>query len=329
MTSHDADFFIEIDYVQESPEPSRIFRTLTDLIEVFQNLDSDLVKVVSHKIEPLLLLEYIETGSIRVWLRHVLKDVDDEALKSGDWKKLLGSYLVKAKHAIIKWTEGKTEISDQAEILDLQGELIGLAEETDSLEFPMYGRMPQSQLLEHVKSIGDSTRHLIDGDRIAFSDGKNKTNLNLSLKITPENIRGLLTKETYQNIQNMILKIKKPDFLGNSQWEFRHGSSALYAKIIDEVWLEKFHSGKIRLSPGDALKAKVEVVAHYGHDGGYIDSSYRILEIFSVEHLNQLEAETLNFSVTVLKSSRAKKKRIDKSSGRDRNSSNLPPLLEP
>ena len=66
------------------------------LIESFEEIDKILVTSISSRIKPVLLLENIEAG-LRSWMAEILESVDDDAIKSLDWKKFVGSYLVKAK----------------------------------------------------------------------------------------------------------------------------------------------------------------------------------------------------------------------------------------
>src|SRR6202047_5478333 len=105
----EADFGIEIGFKPGSDAPSRVFRTMTALIEAFETVDRELVNSVA-RVQPVLLLEDIEVGSIKTWLRTQLEALDDQALKSGEWKKVLGIYLVKAKYIIIDFLKGRSTI---------------------------------------------------------------------------------------------------------------------------------------------------------------------------------------------------------------------------
>ncbi len=131
-----ADFCIEIDFNKESEAPSRVFRALSDLIDSFHAFDSDLLKAIDSKIESVVLLEDIQAGSVKTWLRYILDVVDDDALKHIDWKPAVGKYLVKAKYYVIKFIDGKTEITDRKEIDQLNKSLLALAEETDVRQIP-------------------------------------------------------------------------------------------------------------------------------------------------------------------------------------------------
>src|SRR2546421_496258 len=111
-----ADFCIEIDYAKDSPNPSRVFRAMSDLIEALQSVDSTLAESLAIKLEPVLLLEDIEAGSIKAWLAQKIESVDDQALKSGDYKKVIGSYLVKGKYLVVDFLRGKTEIKSGSDV---------------------------------------------------------------------------------------------------------------------------------------------------------------------------------------------------------------------
>jgi hypothetical protein len=96
-----ADFCIQIDFEKHTANPSRIFKAMTELIEAFEALDNHLVESIHPEIEPVAIIEDVDAGSLRAWLSYTLRSADDEALKSGDWKKAVGSYLVKAKYYVL------------------------------------------------------------------------------------------------------------------------------------------------------------------------------------------------------------------------------------
>jgi hypothetical protein len=126
----DYDFEIKIDFEKGSPDPSRIFSTMSNLIKTFESIDADLAKTIDINISPILILEDIETGSLRSLFRNVLESVDDTALKELDWKKGVGAYLLKAKYKILSFLEDKKEITNRKEIDLLQNDLFLLAEQT-------------------------------------------------------------------------------------------------------------------------------------------------------------------------------------------------------
>jgi hypothetical protein len=85
-----ADFAIYIDFKKGEGNPSRIFQTADAIIRALHRLDLTLCAAIDSKIEPVLILEEIETGSLRIWLKEFLAAIDDDALKKLDWKQVVG-----------------------------------------------------------------------------------------------------------------------------------------------------------------------------------------------------------------------------------------------
>src|SRR3989339_2241742 len=141
------DFIIKIDFEKGSRDPSRVFTTMSNLIETFQAIDADLAKTIDVSISPVLILEDVETGSLKSYLRNILESIDDNAIKGFDWKKIVGSYLYKAKYKILFFLKDKKQITDRSQIDLLQNDLLLLAEETNVRGLPGYAPIPTNRLL--------------------------------------------------------------------------------------------------------------------------------------------------------------------------------------
>ena len=278
-----ADFGLEIKFGTDSTDPSRVFRCMLNLIGAFEFLDRQLVRTVDVKIEPVLLLEDIATGSIRTWLRTALEATDDSGLKDGDWKKVVGNYLYRAKYFLINKLEGTTEISNRKQITDIEGGLFQMAQETNVLRIPAYAPMPTPALLETIRLVNNGLSQLDKShDRAKLLTPGGDVDFNLKLSFVPEKVADLLIKESIVNRTEMILKLRKPDFLGESRWEFRWEDHYMEAGIGDENWLRQFRERKFDIRPGDALKVWIESTVNYGFDGEVISKSYTVLEVVDV-----------------------------------------------
>jgi len=277
-----ADFCIEIDFTKDSENPVRIFQAMTDLITSFQDFDSNILKGIDSKLEPVILLEDIEKGSLRTWLSSKIKGVPDEAIKSGDWKKIIGNYLVKAKYIVINRLDGTTHLTDGKIIEDIQYELVEEAKKTDIKLFPHYQPMPLVKLVSSIEKINKSLKHLDKRDKAMVKSQYGDTSFNLDLDFTAEDIEEFLTKEKIENESIMILKVKKPDYLGNSMWDFRFNGKNISAKIEDDSWLIKFQQRKIDIRPGDSLKANVNTIVKYGHDNNVISHNYEVIKVIDI-----------------------------------------------
>jgi len=275
-----ADFCIEIDFEKGSESPSRVFRTMTELIETFQQIDRDLILSINEKIEPVVIIEDIETGSLRTWLANKIRDIDDEALKNMDWKIIVGEYLVQGKYYILDFMKDKAEITSRSQVEKLENDLFGLAERTDVNKIPYYSPIQSQKLLSNIDKVTSALSHLSKKDKAIYKSPEvEDITMNAEFKIIPEKVEELLTEETMVSSAAMILKIKKPDYLGESQWEFRHENKPISAKILDTEWLKGFQAREHDVRPGDSLRVDIETIVKYGYDHEVVGIHRNILRV--------------------------------------------------
>jgi hypothetical protein len=233
-------------------------------------------------IEPVMLLENVEAGSIKSWLRAVLNATDDTGLQELNWKRIVGGYLVRAKYLTIDWLNKRTEIIGTAELDELQGEILKAAEATGVKRIPSYQPPSKFLLVRSIIDIGGSLNFLQKDDKVVFeTKGGDRVDFNLSLRIVPESMKDLLVEESLSHTEEMILKVKKPDFLGESKWEFMH-EHVLEAKMLDVEWLTRFRNGEFVLRPGSAIRARVQVDVEYGVEREIVSRTFTILKVIEV-----------------------------------------------
>jgi len=266
-----------------------VFRTISELIEAFDTFDRDLIHSIDVKIEPVMLLEDIESGSVRTWLTYLLRGTDDEALKNLDWKKAVGAYLVKAKYRAIKFLEDKTQISNRSEIKELERDLLELAQETEVKHIPTYSPIPRPKLIENLDILSSAAHHLTEGDKLFYTSPDGKIPFNLTFNIVPDAIEDLLTKEVITSTLEMILKVKKPDYLGESMWELKHEQKTVQVKILDTDWLYRFQNRDVDIRPGDSIRAMVKVKTSYDYDNEVINVHYTVEKVIEILPYNPSE----------------------------------------
>jgi len=276
-----ADFAFEIDFKRGEGSPSRVFSAINDFIRGCERLDAELASGIDGNIETVLLLEDIEAGSIKVWLRNALRATEDDALKTLDWKPLVGKYLVKAKYAVIRWIDDDTIPKS---LPALAREIQAIASETDVKHLPDYKAPSPKALLDAVRDFQKVKDQLVPGDRATYIDPDGvDVEMNLSMRWNVDDIEALAVKETVKfPVAPMILAVKKPDYLGDSKWELRHGKRAISAKIEDESWLKQFQGREIDVRPGDALRCNVLIEHLYGHDNELLTERYIVVEVIEV-----------------------------------------------
>ena len=80
----------------------------------------------------------------------------------------------------------------------------------------------------------------------------------------------------------MILAVRRPDYLGEAQWEFRHGKRTIRAKLTDDQWLREFQNRKVDVRPGDALRCMVGQEVSYGYDNELISETFIVTKVDQV-----------------------------------------------
>lgn len=275
-----ADFAFEIDFKKGEGSASRVFAATTDFIRACERLDAELVQAIDANIETVMMLEDIEIGSIKTWLRTALRAVDDDAIKTLDWKPLVGAYLVKAKYAVIRWTE---DTDAPKSLPDLRREIQRIAAETDVRHLPDYSPPSPTALIGAMRDFQTVKSHLIEGDRAIMVTPQGEIEMNLTMRWPIEDIEALAVARTIDMpAAEMILAVKKPDYLGTSKWDLRHGKRTIQAKIEDEEWLRGFQHRAVDVRPGDALRCVVRLEHLYGHDNELLMERYTITEVKEV-----------------------------------------------
>jgi hypothetical protein len=281
-TLSEADFCIEINFEKGSGNPSRVFRSMTELIETFQFIDGTLVKSIYHRMESVLLLDDIQTGSLKSFFINVLKAADDDAIKKLDWRPIIGQYLVKAKYFIIDFLKEKETLKSGDEVLPLETKLLDLATKTDVLWLPAYAPVQRKSLIQGIQRLSSNVSYLHKKDRASYIADGERVDFNNDFSLPYESIDNLITAETIHSVNEVILKVKKPDYLGESMWEFRHGGKIIPAKLVDSEFLESFQSQKIDLRPGDSIRAIIKTANKYDYTGELIGTGIEIVEVKEV-----------------------------------------------
>lgn len=290
----ESDFAVEIDFEPETGfDPARVFKSMSQLIGAFQDIDMRLITSINSAIGPVLMLENIETGSLRTWLRSRLDLLPgDDVLKDGDWKKIVGFYLVRCKHIIVRFIEGKATITTRSDVQALEAELLAAAEETQIRRIPAYEPINRKDLLEGIQEISNALAHLEGNDGASLITMEGKANFNLNFRISDQTIEELTVEENISHEEEMILKVKKPDFLGESKWECIY-EKAIEVKITDIEWLAKFQNGEEPIFPGDSLRAMVQVAVKYGYNREVVSREYHVTKVIKILHRDKPEQKLL------------------------------------
>ena len=282
MPPDDADFSFTIDFEKGAGDPRRVFDAASALVDAFESIDKALVNVLDSQLKTVVVLEDVESGSLKVWLRNLLSGIPDESLKSIEWKKAVGHYLVKAKYLALEFCNDETGGKERLDLLREQ--IRELGRDTNIRHLPDYAPIHEGRLLASLDQVQNAKRTLGPRDKLYVQlDGKSfevdltKTRLpSEDTKVTEIGLR-----ETHSEGE-AILAIRKPDLLGSAMWQFAHGKTNISAPIRDDAWLNRFHDRKIALYSGDALNCKVRFTYVYDENGNLIEQKTEVLKVLDI-----------------------------------------------
>jgi len=275
-----SDFAFYVNFKRGEGSASRVFAATHDFIKACERLDKELVSSIDSNIETVMMLEDIEAGSLKTWLKNSLRATDDQALKDLDWKPQVGKYLVRAKYLVLQWIDDDEAPRD---LSALGRNIQKLASETDVRHMPDYSPIDSNSLLRALGDFQGVKDHLIEGDQATIITPEGDHDMNLIMRWDVEDIQALAVKEIQPvPVPSMNLVVKRPDYLGTSKWDLRHGKRNISAKIEDEDFLAKFQGRRVDVRPGDALRCKLIIEYLYGHDNELLSERYTIEKVHEV-----------------------------------------------
>ncbi|MGA8615647.1 MAG: hypothetical protein WB760_28990 [Xanthobacteraceae bacterium] len=283
MPPADADFSFRIEFAKGEGNPRRVFDAASQLIDGFEELDGAVAGSVDSRLRTLMVLEDIEAGSIKVFLKTILENIDDQALKDGEYRRAIGPALVRAKYAAIEFLNQEKGAAT-AQVDTLRETLQNIARETDARHLPDYPPIHEAKLVASLDTIQDAKRALSPQDKLTIETEDRTYEVDLSKTWEPSEVVQTPAEPTSERDSEaeIILTIRRPDMLGDSMWQFGHGNQRISARVLDENWLERFHRGSIAIRSGDALRCRVKFIYTFDSNGTLVEQKTDILEVLEL-----------------------------------------------
>jgi hypothetical protein len=275
-------FCLAVNFDQSLLTPHKLFQSIADMILELQALDKSLIDCIDSELEPVFILDEVENGSIKMWLSQMIKSIPDDAIRNLDAKKILGEFLVKGKHKILKKLAESQEIKTEEQIQPLMQEISILAAQYNISILGIERDIDPVNLLKSMDAISKTANELPPGSDFMYDIGNDPLKIGKGFRVPPNYIKEILEYNKITNLMDMIIKVKKPDYLGNSKWEFRYANRQILCDFDDKKWLSDFHSRKIDVRPGDSLKVKMEICVSYDKNNEALAERYAIKEVLDV-----------------------------------------------
>ncbi|MBY6243357.1 hypothetical protein [Methylosinus sp. Sm6] len=279
---HEGDFSFVIDFKKGSGNPRRVFDAASALIDAFQSLDRAVLPTLDGKIETSLVLEDVASGSLRVRLANALRSVDEDALKSGDWKRLAGGFANGVRLRAIRYLDKEEDA--QPRLGEFKKDILADAVQTDVRHLPDYAPLHDGRLIAALDKLQRAKAELEVGDGLVVEIGKSEYTVDLKETWLPSETLKTVPAQPIEkeNILELVLTVRRPDMLKDTMWQFMHGKSNVSAAMRDEPWLDEYHARKIPIYPGDALLCTVRVVYSYDEKGELIDQRTEVIKVHNV-----------------------------------------------
>jgi hypothetical protein len=195
-------------------------------------------------------------------------------------------YIEESRAETLKFiADKKSSVKDLENLKNTISEIASQKELTESFN---YAELDLLKLAKSINSINNSTDKLNTNESFELKSENTvvKEIVAGTNKIDIEDVEEALTENEIVNESEMFYLIKKPDFLGDSAWNFKHGTKSVTVKILHQEWLEEFHSGKVPVVPGDSLNVLVRQTSKYNRNGYLISDKLEIIKVISVIHNN-------------------------------------------
>lgn len=265
---------VVIDYTPGKTPAVNVLQAAMLMVEALDKLDSVLLSSVDTSLEPVSVLNDVQHSSLKMLLARVLRNVPDDAIRTLDWKKWIGTILVDGKYKLLQ------HLGDDAPE-------IGIALKQLESNY----KAPPGQLLDfHPPSVGEVIDALesFAKARSAVSGHKVIVETELGDIVIPDiatsvpDVELLVPTQEIVNRGTELFKVKSPDMLGSAQWSVQRNGRSVRVDILHKSWLEAYHRREMAILPGDSLKCNFEETVRYDASGTEVERHLAIIEVLEI-----------------------------------------------
>lgn len=278
------EYELKLDFVSGQNNPEQLYLAMISAFKFLQESDTVLARSISKDNRVTMSLIGIKEGSLRNFVRTRTECPENDLQPQNTiLEEKVTQYFVQGKKAITQGLLALNEINNENELNEIVEGVKKAAIESEIISEPFFS-LPTPEKIKDLAIIAEeSTRHLDANSRILYiENNENPIQLPKVLSVDKGLFEEIDKRKTVKSERVIVLKVKKPDFLGDSKWEMKHGSQRIVCKIIDENWIERFKNKEVLVFPGDSLEAKVLLVEEYNIKGDLVKTEYTILEILDV-----------------------------------------------
>ena len=274
-----ADMVFTIDFRRDVGSVGRVFAATHHFIVMCEKMDAELGRCVGLTRPPRIEIVSVELGSMRAFLRNVLEETDDSAIRDKGAIAFINSFLIVGKRRLIDFFDA----SDHLQEWERAAKRIHAAGTNDRPDgLPPFQPPRRDKLLNAVKHYEAMKKRLRRGDEAFFETRRSRHRVRRSARVNPRIIEELMVAHRSGEIHRTEVIVKKPDFRGSSKWGVYFQGQLVQATIAHDRWLHRYQDGKIELRPKDGLDCRMRVEECYARDGRWLFTRYCIDEVLDV-----------------------------------------------
>lgn len=269
---HESSFEIRLDYKAATGKPDRVFLAMAAYVTAFEKLTFTVGKSLDAELNFSYELTNIQIGSLKSIITCKSK-----------LKKLAGTLASIPKYIALSMVD-LDSIDNEDSIRDSLAVVERKLLDDNVVKFPNQINVEPYQYAKDIKELCQAAQLLAEGETIDISsqDNGNVIYLNTKVKFDKE-VDELFIDESKDINAIETLIIKKPVFIGDSQWDFKSVERRLSfsASIEHKEWLERFQKCELgHIDPGDALIAFVNYKAiKLKGEKTYSNKQHRVMHV--------------------------------------------------
>lgn len=283
ITVEEIEFYFDTD----KTNPEKFFSNVQNFFAGLYTLQNEVIS----KCEPAYKVEYaireINAASLLTKvIRTIIKPDETEGeLPLSDDTGNIEEYCNKVQDSVLnKFVQKKDDVIENSDMVELSKRILDVANETGVSKKRNFKQPNIITLLDSVKTLQKVANGM--GQNFNYTYNRNDTKIDIPRFYVDVDAERLIDETQSKEVKTNFsknLKIKQVDFLGNSKWHFKFDDiRTIEAKILDEDWIEKFHSGNMKIASGNFLKVDGFIKDKRDDSGNIISTEYFITKVYDI-----------------------------------------------
>lgn len=286
-----SEYSIHIQFDKNIKErPERVFEAMALFIQGFNEVQSELLKGYGESIGFETSLSKTREGSLIADINRYI----EERVRAVSLRKLLDGIYFGIEDAVMH--SGK---------IDSEGDVNRFIERVyenkivKDESYKVFTSPPHAnkyKVAKGVKKICEGMGKLAETDQANIGVNNNFKPISKRFSF-PRSVEDIfrVEKETFPSKD--VLIVRRPDYVGNSKWDFislKRGDKPVSARIVHEEWLNEWKKHKKQVLPGDALLVMIRttrITCEKKRNIRYEDEITEVIDIVSHNNIDQFRLE--------------------------------------